>query len=264
MDAPVFPKGGSEGVMKAIGADDRRMHVRAYNFWLSVLNGHSIPLVSDFDPAAIADFGQHSFLLDFRENPHNPKISFLGYALRNLDKLTYHVNHISDAPEGSLIGHMATTPHFAAVIEQKGPVGFESDFKNYLGQSLVYRGIFMPFSSDGKQIDHLYGVVNWKILSEKEAGAKSSLSENISSELPSVGMHGTDGHQSYHPTIPTIKASDSLDVLKKAPAQAMVDLGPLGKEFVLLLGRREENDQVSIVAMVEEDDESLSALLKKL
>lgn len=264
IEAPVFPRGGSEGVMKAIGADDRRMHVRAYNFWLSVLNGHKIPLVSDFDPAAIADFGQHSFLLDFRENPHNPKISFLGYALRELDKLTYHVNHISDAPEGSLIAHMATAPHFAAVIEQKGPVGFEADFENYLGQSLIYRGIFMPFSSDGEHIDHLYGVVNWKILSEDKSKAKSSLLQTVASELSAVDSHKASGEKADHFAIPMMKSSDSLASLKKAPAKAIVDLGPVGKDFVLLLGRREKDDQIGIVAMVEKDDEGLKALLKKL
>ncbi|MFT8736758.1 MAG: hypothetical protein ABF760_04765 [Zymomonas mobilis] len=264
MEAPVFQKSGGEGVMKAIGSDDRRMHVRAYNFWLSVLNGHKIPLVSDFDPSAIVDFGRHSFLLDFRENPHNPKIAFLGYALRELDKLTYHVNHISDAHEGSLIAHMATASHFSEVIEQKGPIGFEADFKNHSGQALVYRGIFMPFSSDGEHIDHLYGVVNWKILSEADSASTSPLLQAISTELPAVDIGDPDDSKTVRPVLPMIKAGDSLAALKKAPAQAIVDLGPITKDFVLLLGRREKDDQLSIVAMVEKDNEGLNQLLKNL
>ena len=43
-----------------IGADERRMHVRAYNHWVSLLKGRAYPSIEDLDPAGIADFGAHS------------------------------------------------------------------------------------------------------------------------------------------------------------------------------------------------------------
>ncbi|WP_260432308.1 hypothetical protein [Zymomonas mobilis] len=106
--------------------------------------------------------------------------------------------------------------------------------------------------------------MNWKILSEDKSKAKSSLLQTVASELSAVDSHKASGEKADHSAIPMIKSSDSLASLKKAPAKAIVDLGPVGKDFVLLLGRREKDDQIGIVAMVEKDDEGLKALLKKL
>ena len=66
----------------AIGTDERRMHVRAYNYWLSLLNGRDFPSIEDLDPASIDDFGPHSVLVDFSAGPENPAIPFLGRAAR--------------------------------------------------------------------------------------------------------------------------------------------------------------------------------------
>src|ERR1044072_4870341 len=46
----------------AIGTDERRMHVRAYNYWVSLLDGRDYPSIEDLDPASIDDFGPHSVL----------------------------------------------------------------------------------------------------------------------------------------------------------------------------------------------------------
>ena len=65
-----------------IGSDERRMHVRAYNHWVSLLHGRAYPSIEDLDPENIADFGPHSVLLDFTGGIDNPAIQFLGKALR--------------------------------------------------------------------------------------------------------------------------------------------------------------------------------------
>src|SRR3546814_17656085 len=66
--------------LPAIGTDERRMHVRAYNYWVSLLNGRAYPSIEDLDPASIDDFGPHSILVDFSAGPENPAIPFLGSA----------------------------------------------------------------------------------------------------------------------------------------------------------------------------------------
>src|SRR5687767_2284875 len=65
-----------------IGFDERRMHVRAYNYWVSLLEGRPYPSIHDLDPGNIEDFGSHSVLLDFSANRDDPKIAFLGRTLR--------------------------------------------------------------------------------------------------------------------------------------------------------------------------------------
>ena len=51
---------GIDDTAPAIGTDERRMHVRAYNHWVSLLRGRAYPSIEDLDPANIADFGPHS------------------------------------------------------------------------------------------------------------------------------------------------------------------------------------------------------------
>ena len=43
----------------AIGGDERRMHVRAYNYWASLLGNRALPSIEDLEPADIEDFGPH-------------------------------------------------------------------------------------------------------------------------------------------------------------------------------------------------------------
>ena len=43
-------------VAAAIGTDERRMHVRAYNHWVSLLEGRDFPSIEDLDPANVEDF----------------------------------------------------------------------------------------------------------------------------------------------------------------------------------------------------------------
>src|SRR3546814_8752803 len=65
-----------------IGTDERRMHVRAYNYWVSLLRGRPFPSVADLDPTSLNDFGPHSVLLDFTRDPTIPSIAYVGHALR--------------------------------------------------------------------------------------------------------------------------------------------------------------------------------------
>src|SRR3569833_679168 len=65
-----------------IGVDERRMHVRAYNYWVSLLDGKPYPAIRDLDPHQLEDFGPHSVLLDFSEGTDDPKVAYLGRALR--------------------------------------------------------------------------------------------------------------------------------------------------------------------------------------
>src|SRR5947209_15971332 len=67
---------------------------------------------------------------------------------------------ISDVPSRSLLSRL--TDHYMQIIANRAPVGFEAEFDNPRGISICYRGILMPFSSDGEQIDFIYGVINWK------------------------------------------------------------------------------------------------------
>ena len=163
----------------AIGTDERRMHVRAYNHWASLLNGRPLPSIADLDPEGIVDFGPNSVLLDFTRGMDNPKIVYLGRALREECGLPPTVASISEVPARSLLSRL--TDHYLQIIANRAPVGFEAEFINTRGNDTMYRGILMPFSSHGDTIDFVYGVINWK--ERVGAAQQSALESEISAAM---------------------------------------------------------------------------------
>ncbi|HEY0269528.1 MAG TPA: hypothetical protein VGC10_00895 [Sphingomonas sp.] len=153
-----------------IGTDERRMHVRAYNFWVSMLGGRAYPSIEDLDPETSGDFGPHSVLLDFTAGIENPTITFLGEALRRECGLEHGVYSIAEVPARSLLSRL--TDHYLQILANRAPIGFEAEFVSQRGHNTLYRGILMPYSSDDDTIDFVYGVINWKELAEPDLAAE--------------------------------------------------------------------------------------------
>ena len=153
-----------------IGTDERRMHVRAYNHWVSLLRGRPYPSIEDLDPASIADFGPHSVLLDFTGGIENPAIRYLGPSLREECGVTSAITHVAEVPSRSLLSRL--TDHYLQIIANRAPIGFEAEFIGQRGHNTLYRGILMPYSSDQDTIDFIYGVINWKEMVDAATQAK--------------------------------------------------------------------------------------------
>jgi len=169
-----------------IGVDERRMHVRAYNYWVSLLGGRSYPSVEDLQPERIGDFGPHSVLLDFTGNADDPSIAYLGPALRDECQLDSGVTHISQVPSRSLLSRL--TDHYLQIIANRAPIGFEAEFVSDRGVNTLYRGILMPLSTDGETIDFIYGVINWKQMIDSAATAElASQVDRALSAAPASG-----------------------------------------------------------------------------
>ncbi|MBX9796951.1 hypothetical protein [Sphingomonas sp.] len=153
-----------------IGTDERRMHVRAYNYWVSLLGGRAYPSIDDLDPENLTDFGPNSVLLDFTGGIEDPAIRFLGRGLRDECQLDVSVLNISQVPSRSLLSRL--TDHYLQIIANRAPIGFEAEFVNTRGHNTLYRGILMPFSSDDETIDFIYGVINWKEVVDADTQAQ--------------------------------------------------------------------------------------------
>jgi hypothetical protein len=176
-DAPSSADASTNDVTAAIGTDERRMHVRAYNHWVSLLNGRDFPSIEELEPTDVEDFSTHSVLLDFTCGRDNPAIPFVGAAIRDECELDDDMRTIADVPSRSLLSRL--TDHYLQIIANRAPIGFEAEYENMQGETICYRGILMPFSSDGEQIDFIYGVINWKTV-DSPAG------EQLISQLPVV------------------------------------------------------------------------------
>ncbi|HEX8383984.1 MAG TPA: hypothetical protein VF592_11485 [Sphingomonas sp.] len=173
-----------------LGGDERRMHVRAYNHWVSLLHGAPFPAIADLEPGGIADFGDHSVLLDFTGAIDDPVISFLGTTLRAECGIDGEAVRVTDVPSRSLLSRL--TDHYLQIIANRAPIGFEAEFVNTRGHTTLYRGILMPFSSTGEAIDFIYGVINWKELADPfvQAALDVELEASVRAAPAPASPHG--------------------------------------------------------------------------
>lgn len=156
---------GREPPPAPVGQDERRMQVRAYNHWASLLGDRSFPSIEDLDPEALPDFGPFSVLLDFSAGIENPSIQFLGEKLAEECGADGPIETLADVPSRSLLSRI--TDHYMQILANQAPIGFEAEFVNQREATILYRGILLPFSSDDDTIDFIYGVINWKELADQ-------------------------------------------------------------------------------------------------
>lgn len=146
----------------AVVTDERRLQVRAYSYWASLLGDRALPSIEDLSSDQLEDFGPRSVLLDFTAGADNPAIVYLGTDLRQECEIEGVITHINDVPARSLLSRL--TDHYLQILATAAPIGFEAEFLNQRDAQILYRGILMPFSSDGETIDFVFGVINWKEL----------------------------------------------------------------------------------------------------
>jgi hypothetical protein len=158
-----------------ISGDERRMQVRAYNFWTSHLGEGNYPNIEELEPENVEDFRDFSVLLDFTSGVENPSIQYLGEALRNECGLTDDITYLDQVPPRSLLSRI--TDHYLQIIANRAPIGFEAEFVNERGVNIMYRGILLPYSSDDDTIDFIYGVINWK------EGAPAEIAAPLAAEV---------------------------------------------------------------------------------
>ena len=149
-----------------VGQDERRMQVRAYNHWSGLLGSSNFPVIEDLNPEELDDFGPFSVLLDFQSGIDDPAIRYLGDQLATECDADQEMSVLSDVPSLSLLSRI--TDHYMQILANQAPIGFEAEFVNQRDLTVLYRGILLPFSSDGKTIDFIYGVINWKEVADQE------------------------------------------------------------------------------------------------
>jgi len=211
----------------AIGQDERRMHVRAYNFWAGLLGERQFPNVEDINPETDEDFGPNSVLLDFTDGVENPAIQFLGKSLRHECGIDDAIQTIDDVPARSLLSRI--TDHYLQIIANQAPIGFEAEFVNQRGITIMYRGILLPFSTDDDTIDFIYGVINWKEVASDEVTqeivdevSQAMLSAPPKTEAGPVWADGPTSSQFNEPKR-TVDIAPSADALNDSAVQPSED-----------------------------------------
>lgn len=160
---------GHEAPPAPVGQDERRLQVRAYNHWASLLGDRSFPVIDDLAIGRLPDFDPYAVLLDFGRGVDHPQVRFVGAALAEESGCTgAELRDLADVPSRTLLSRI--TDHYLQIFGNQSPVGFEAEFVNQRGRTILYRGILLPFSRDAEStgIDCIYGVINWKELADQQ------------------------------------------------------------------------------------------------
>jgi hypothetical protein len=217
----------------APGQDERRMQVRAYNYWAGLLGGRNFPAVEDLDPASLPDFGPYSVLLDFTAGIDDPAVQFLGEKLAEECGTASSIKSLTDIPSRSLLSRI--TDHYMQILANQAPIGFEAEFVNTRDHTVLYRGILLPFSSDDDTIDFIYGVINWKELAETQASDELVL--EIAQALEDMPAFSPLAHQPSEPM--TEWADGPADIHAEPEPADVLDLAELGEVIAPDHGRIE-------------------------
>ena len=184
---------------EAIGQDERRMQVRAYNHWASLLGEATFPSIEGLEPENLTDFGPNSVLLDFSRGIEDPAVQFLGDKLaEECGARNTTIENLSDVPPRSLLSRI--TDHYMQILANQAPIGFEAEFVNERGSNVLYRGILLPFSSDDETIDFIYGVINWKEMADAATADELLLAidQAIDDKLAESSDEQDDEPQKHH------------------------------------------------------------------
>jgi len=232
-----YPEDQEEAVIETqpvISGDERRMQVRAYNFWTSQLGEKNYPSVEELNPESVEDFRDYSVLLDFTSGMENPSIPYLGEELRQACELGEDITYLDQVPPRSLLSRI--TDHYLQIIANRAPIGFEAEFVNDSDVTIMYRGILLPYSSDDDTIDFIYGVINWKEV------AAADVTDDLQAEVEEA----LEKQPLRHEHIPAWADSPTNASLDEAASVSEADSAlTLGDDFAVEAGEPDEDSSLA-------------------
>jgi hypothetical protein len=138
---------------------DRRLIMRAVDRWEAVRGGHAYPRMADFGIETMPDMAAQSFVIDVNmKNVHMSQLRFVGDMLQQDCSRDLIGKPVTGVPRGSLVSRL--TDHYMQILANRAPMSFEAEYNDADGRVTKYRGIMLPLSDTGGDIDHILGVIN--------------------------------------------------------------------------------------------------------
>ena len=151
--------------------EEQRMSLRLWEYWNTLRGGRRFPSRAEFAVETVADLGQYGVTLELVNQESRPVFRFVGKALTQECGQDLTGRSLADAPAHSVLAWVVK--NYADVAEQQAPIGFEDESVDG-NASTKLRGILLPFSENGEQVDFIVGAVSFKkMLSETTFKAPS-------------------------------------------------------------------------------------------
>jgi hypothetical protein len=140
-------------------ARERRMHLRAHDYWRSLCIDGRPPRHRDFDWIVLDDRGSRSFLCSVVESDKGARIEHVGAELMREGRLEAGVRGLADLPPGSLLHRvLAGATLFEASAE---PVMVEGHYLGPGGALKQYRAALLPLVAEDGTGRYVFGTVSW-------------------------------------------------------------------------------------------------------
>ena len=147
-----------EGVLEL---SERRLHLKIFDHWVSLLDGRAFPKLEEMRSEMEDETLATSFVIDLTPGLSEATLYFAGQRLLADcgGEQPLLGSKVADLGKYSIIARLAD--HFLEVVANRAPIGFEAEFERQSGRRAAYRGILLPFSEDGSEINYILGVISW-------------------------------------------------------------------------------------------------------
>ncbi|UTW59000.1 hypothetical protein KFE96_01445 [Kordiimonas sp. SCSIO 12603] len=168
---------------------ERRLHLRSFDYWLSLKGERTYPLFSDLRAEDLAPFKSNSLLLEF--NNRGVVVRFVGDVIQSLIAAPIKVGaYLEDFPDCGF--SVAMIEQFAEEEGRRKAAEFE-----FLEEDTECRGMMLPFSSDGLQPNFIMVTASFRKKTAEEVIDQNPafLAEDVlSEEIPqAVDTSAFDG-----------------------------------------------------------------------
>ena len=140
---------------------ERRMINRLAAYWEELRGDRHFPALTDIDHARLEEVRSTCFVLDVGTSVEQPVIRFVGETLSENGSVAEAGDTVASVSKRSLLGRISE--HYLECVANGAPVGIEAEFDDEEGETILYRGVVLPFSDDGETIDFVLGAINFKV-----------------------------------------------------------------------------------------------------
>ena len=138
---------------------ERRITFCLYEYWEKIAGEKELPALRDMNRNEIDPFKKNLVLIDLRNGQDQPTFQVIGQDLQEDLEGDLSNMPLSTVPRRTMLSRI--TDHYLEVLANRVPIAFEAEFVNKDGEKALYRGILLPFSDDGKNINFILGGVRW-------------------------------------------------------------------------------------------------------
>jgi hypothetical protein len=138
--------------------EERRLVLRLMAYWDDLRDEKDYPAYGDLKRETIGDDWSHCYVLRVGATPNASTFEHVGELFRP-DLPEAGVTQVSECPHGTLLH--AATHYIDRVLTKRVPISLGGQ-ANLGAESVLYRSILLPLSSDGHEIDYLLGAANYR------------------------------------------------------------------------------------------------------